>query len=62
MPNIGPLEIMVLLVMFGLPAGLIILLVQRSNTSPCWQCGTRIKQGIPKCTACGAEYPTGPGA
>jgi hypothetical protein len=57
MPNIGPFELLVLLLFFGAPITLVVMAVRRSLRDPCWHCGQRVKPGTPSCPACGAQFP-----
>ena len=57
MPNIGPLELLILLIFVAGPITLVVMAVRRSLRDPCWHCGQRVKPGTPRCPACGAEHP-----
>jgi hypothetical protein len=60
MPNIGPLElILILLILPVLPAIIILPLAWGALKTPCRQCGQRLKRGTPNCPNCGAPNPVG---
>lgn len=55
--GIGPLELLIMLIIVGLPVLLIVMLVRRSNGSrPCPHCGTRVKNGQTECGACDYDF------
>lgn len=58
----GPLELVIVLLLVGLPLALVVmavvLIARRANTRPCPRCGARVKQGVMLCGACGFDFST----
>ncbi len=60
MPDIGLLELLVILLLLPiLPAIVILPLALGALRTPCRQCGRRVRSGTPTCPGCGAERPAG---
>ena len=62
----GPIELLIILLMLGLPALAIVLVVRNKDSRPCPQCAKRVKKGELDCPHCGydfrmqAQAPAGP--
>ena len=56
--NIGPLEIFILLVLFGSGALVVSSISRRLNSRPCLRCGERVPNGQLRCDACGFDFET----
>jgi hypothetical protein len=60
MPDIGPLELVLILLLLPILPGILLLpFLVGALTSPCRQCGRRVRSGTPSCPRCGAERPAG---
>ena len=57
--NIGPFELLILLVLFGLLVGLAVTALRREKGTPCPRCGNRLPAGTATCTACGFDLIAG---
>lgn len=56
MGPIGIPELIILLVLVGLPALLIFGIVRLSTARRCPQCGKRVKAGRLECPSCGLDF------
>ena len=59
---IGPLELLILLLMLGLPVLIIVLVVRGNDSRPCPQCAKRVRKGRLDCPHCGYDFRVQPAA
>jgi hypothetical protein len=57
--NLGPLELLIILVLVGLLVGLIVTALRRDKGTPCPRCGNRLAAGATTCTTCGFDLIAG---
>lgn len=53
---LGPLELLIILIMLGLPVLIIVLIVRGNDSRPCPQCAKRVKTGRVDCPHCEYDF------
>ena len=53
---LGPLELLIILIMLGLPVLVIVLIVRGNDSRPCPQCAKRVKKGRLDCPHCEYDF------
>jgi len=53
---LGPLELLIILILLGLPVLAIVLIVRGNDSRPCPQCGKRVKKGRLDCAHCEYDF------
>jgi predicted amidophosphoribosyltransferase len=53
---LGPLDLVILLIVVGLPVVAVLLVVRLVSRRSCPRCGKRVKRGQPDCPHCGLDF------